>query len=60
MFRRYFVTALRATVVVAQAGELLHVMEHVSVVSVSATLLLLTMLVATKSGTEEFPDGKSR
>jgi hypothetical protein len=45
-------TAIQALILVAQASELVKVVEHVTIVNMSAALLLLTIIVATKSGTE--------
>lgn len=39
-------------VVAAQVSELLKVLDHVTVTNVAATLFLLVILVASKSGTE--------
>jgi hypothetical protein len=44
--------AITMLVIGAQLSELLKVLEHVSLVDVAASLFLLAMLAATKSGTE--------
>jgi hypothetical protein len=54
--RRKLVPALKAVMITAQLGELLRTVEHVSIVTVAAALLLLAILLATKSGTEQYTD----
>ena len=44
--------AITMLVLTAQVSELVRVIEHVSVVNVTAALMLLAIIVATKSGTE--------
>ena len=44
--------AISVLVVVAQAAELVRVLEHTSIVTAAAALFLLATLLATKSGTE--------
>lgn len=44
--------AISVLVVVAQASELVRVIEHTSIVTIAAALFLLATLLATKSGTE--------
>jgi hypothetical protein len=43
--------AVSMLVLVAQATELVRVVEHASIVTVTAALLLLAVIVASKSGT---------
>lgn len=50
--KAHFPQALSMLLVVSQASELVRLVEHVSVVTVVAALLLLAILLATKSGTE--------
>jgi hypothetical protein len=50
--KKHFPMAVQALVLVAQAGELVKVVDHVSPVNLAAALLLLAILVATRSGTE--------
>jgi hypothetical protein len=45
-------TAIQAVVLVAQAGELVRVVEHTTIVNLVAAGLLLAIILATKSGTE--------
>jgi hypothetical protein len=49
---QYLPKAVSMILIVAQLSELLKMVEHVSIVHVAAALLLLTMVVATRSGTE--------
>jgi hypothetical protein len=44
--------AITMLVMTAQVSELVKVVEHVSIVNVSAALMLLAIIIATKSGTE--------
>ncbi len=44
--------AVSMLIVTAQISELVKVVEHVTVVNMTAALLLLTVMVATKTGTE--------
>jgi hypothetical protein len=44
--------AIGTIVITVQFSELVKTVEHISVVSVSAGLLLLAVLLATKAGTE--------
>ena len=48
----YLPKAISMLIITAQISELVKVVEHVSIVNVSAALLLLTILAANKSGTE--------
>ena len=54
--KKHFPIAVQTVVLVAQAGELVNVVEHVSLVNIIAVLLLLTMVLATRSGTENVLD----
>lgn len=49
---QYLPKAISMLLIVAQASELLKMVEHVSIVNVSASLLLLTIVIASRSGTE--------
>jgi len=44
--------AIQALMLSVQAGELMRVVEHTTLVNVVAALLLLTILIAARSGTE--------
>jgi hypothetical protein len=44
--------AISLLILTAQIGELVRVVEHTSLVTVSAALLLLAIVVAARSGTE--------
>lgn len=44
--------AITMLVMTAQVSELVRVVEHVSIVNVTAALLLLSIVLATRSGTE--------
>lgn len=48
----YLPQAVTMLIVTAQISELIRVIEHVSIVNVVAALFLLSIVVATKSGTE--------
>ena len=48
----YLPKMISVLIIVAQASELLKMIEHVSIVNVSAALLLLTIVVTGRSGTE--------
>ena len=48
----YLPKAVTALILTAQVSELVRVVEHVSIVNFTAALLLLAIVVATKSGTE--------
>ena len=48
--------AITMLIMTAQVSELVKVVEHVSIVNVSAALMLLAIIIATKSGTEHGPN----
>ena len=50
--KKHFPLAMQALVIVAQTGELVNVIHHIDPVNITAALLLLAILVATRSGTE--------
>lgn len=50
--RHHFPLSIQLLVLLTEAGQLTKVVEHVSVVSLVAALLLLAILIATRSGTE--------
>ena len=54
--KKHFPLAMRTMVMVVQAGELLQVVQHTTPTTIAAALLLLTMVIATRSGTETFMD----
>ncbi len=47
-------TAISAIVLMVQASELVSVVQHATLVNLSAAGLLLAIMLATKSGTEKF------
>ncbi len=49
---RYIPKAISMLLLTAQISELVRVVEHVNIVNLSAALLLLVIVVATKSGIE--------
>lgn len=52
---KYLPRAISMLVLTAQISEMLRVVEHVSVVNVAAAVLLLAIVIASKSGTEGEP-----
>jgi hypothetical protein len=48
----YASRAISMLILTAQVSELVRVVEHVSIVNIAAALMLLAIIVATKSGTE--------
>jgi len=50
---RYLPRAVSMLILTAHVSELVRVVEHVSIVHISAALLLLAIVVATKTGTED-------
>ena len=51
----YLPQAISMLIITAQVSELVKIVEHVSIVNVAAAMLLLAIMVATKSGTEGEP-----
>jgi hypothetical protein len=49
---QYLPKAIGMLVLTAQVSELVRVVEHVTIVNLAAALLLLAIIVATKTGTE--------
>jgi hypothetical protein len=49
---QYLPQAIGMLVLTAQVSELVRVVEHVTIVNLAAALLLLAIIVATKTGTE--------
>ena len=52
-FKTHIPRAISALILTAQFSELVKVVQHVSIVNFSAAVLLLAVLAATQSGTEE-------
>lgn len=50
---QYLPKAISMLIVTAQISELIKVIEHVSIVNTVAALLLMAVIIATKSGTED-------
>lgn len=51
----YLPKAIGVLVLTAQFSELVKVVEHISVVNITAALMLFVIMVTTKSGTEGEP-----
>lgn len=51
----YLPKAVSALILTAQVSELVRVVEHVSIVNVTAALLLLAIIAGAKTGTEGQP-----
>ena len=49
---QYLPRAISMLLVTAQVSELVKMVEHVTIVHIVASLLLLTIVIATRSGTE--------
>jgi hypothetical protein len=49
---QYLPKAISLLLVTAQVSELVKMVEHISIVTVAASLLLLAIVIATRSGTE--------